>query len=93
MNKKPLIILGIILFTGVFYWFQWRPSEIKKDCAKKAQNYYISKFNSEDSMETQLDPNNDNAINDDGILPLWRIDRISEDKKTFYTQCLTGEGL
>lgn len=30
---KYLIITIVLLLIGWFYWFQWRPSEIKKNCA------------------------------------------------------------
>lgn len=36
--KKPVIILialSLILGIGLFYWFQWRPSEIRKECGKQ----------------------------------------------------------
>jgi len=32
---KAKIILGIVgvaLIGGAFYWFQWRPSQIRKEC-------------------------------------------------------------
>ncbi len=32
--KRYWWIIVIVLFIGsVFYWFQWRPSEIRKKCA------------------------------------------------------------
>ena len=35
MKKK--IILGtiiLLIFGGAFYWFQWRPTQIRKECSK-----------------------------------------------------------
>ena len=34
MNKKIIIIstIGIIILVGLFYWFEIRPSEIRKIC-------------------------------------------------------------
>ena len=32
MKKVLVILMGILLFGGLFYWFQWRPSEIRKEC-------------------------------------------------------------
>lgn len=35
MNKKTIIILSILIIlisTGIFYWFQWRPTQIRKNC-------------------------------------------------------------
>jgi magnesium-transporting ATPase (P-type) len=35
-SKKFLIGLGIIVIAfGWFYWFQWRPAQIRKDCAQQ----------------------------------------------------------
>ena len=40
MNKKtiiiPLILIILILGGGVFYWFQWRPTQIRKNCYNSA---------------------------------------------------------
>jgi len=38
MNKKQLslIITLFILLGGTFYWFQWRPTEIKRECFRKS---------------------------------------------------------
>lgn len=35
---KPLalIIIAIVILAGWFYWFQYRPTQIKHDCAQKA---------------------------------------------------------
>lgn len=36
INKKILIISsGLLLLTGWFYWFQWRPAKIIHDCSWK----------------------------------------------------------
>jgi len=38
MNTKLLIItITLIILGGLFYWFQYRPSEIRKKCASVAQ--------------------------------------------------------
>lgn len=29
-------VIFLILFGGMFYWFQWRPSQIVKQCDKEA---------------------------------------------------------
>ncbi len=33
-SRILLIFLSTILIAGWFYWFQWRPSEIRKECFK-----------------------------------------------------------
>ena len=32
---KIIIIIGLVLFVSVFYWFQIRPSNIRKNCIKE----------------------------------------------------------
>lgn len=29
-------IIILLVLVGLFYWYEWRPSEIKKDCNKEA---------------------------------------------------------
>lgn len=37
-----IFLTGIMLLIGIsaFYWFQWRPSSVKKTCAEEATNKY-----------------------------------------------------
>lgn len=37
-SKKGLILLGIILIAGWFYWFQFRPTKIRSYCDWKVRN-------------------------------------------------------
>ncbi|OGC97302.1 hypothetical protein A2634_03110 [Candidatus Amesbacteria bacterium RIFCSPHIGHO2_01_FULL_48_32] len=36
--KELLTILILLLLTGLFYWFQWRPTEDRKVCWKYASD-------------------------------------------------------
>jgi hypothetical protein len=39
MKTIPLLIvcsLIIVLFIGLFYWFQWRPANARRECAHYA---------------------------------------------------------
>lgn len=38
MFQKRMYLYAVIalLLFGWFYWFQWRPAEIKKSCSKQA---------------------------------------------------------
>jgi hypothetical protein len=40
-NKLLVFVLfgGGIFIIGWFYWFQWRPSEIRKHCFSQAKEY------------------------------------------------------
>ena len=33
-----MIILAVIVIGGMFYWFQLRPTQIKKECYKLAED-------------------------------------------------------
>lgn len=44
-NRNLLIILLIIIGVSLFYWFQWRPREIRKNCEYQVfskNNYSIN---------------------------------------------------
>lgn len=39
MNKKTIVIsltLLVLILAGIFYWFEWRPSQIRKNCYDSA---------------------------------------------------------
>ena len=36
--KILVVTIVLSLITGWFYWFQWRPSEIRKECAKVSED-------------------------------------------------------
>ena len=42
--KEKIILIAItaLLLGGAFYWFQWRPNEIRKKCA--LESYYPLSF-------------------------------------------------
>ncbi len=45
IKQYKFIILIVILILGfAFYWFEWRPSSIKKDCYNEAKEKAIEKF-------------------------------------------------
>lgn len=29
---KGIIILALVVLAGAFYWYEWRPSQIRKEC-------------------------------------------------------------
>lgn len=34
--RVSLILLGLLLISGWFYWFQYRPGEVRRSCAEEA---------------------------------------------------------
>ncbi|MDO8574840.1 MAG: hypothetical protein Q7R61_01005 [bacterium] len=52
IKKYRNIILVILIILGfVFYWYEWRPRQIKKECnifaIKEAQNFYKNEYSYE----------------------------------------------
>lgn len=39
MNKKEyaIIAISLIVVLAIFYWFEWRPSQIKQKCSTEAR--------------------------------------------------------
>ena len=38
--KISIIVVILIVIGGVFYWFEWRPSQIRKNCIKQYPNAF-----------------------------------------------------
>jgi uncharacterized protein YxeA len=52
MNKKTIfigLILLILILVGVFYWYEWRPSQIRKNCYNSAVENPIRNPNATES--------------------------------------------
>ena len=37
--KYILVLVSILIVSGWFYWFQWRPTEIIKECSQDREEY------------------------------------------------------
>jgi len=44
------LILAIIFLLGWFYWFQWRPSNIRKDCYQFVRDRQVEAKNNNKSF-------------------------------------------
>lgn len=42
-NQKILLLILVILLGFVFYWYEYRPSEIRKDCSVSENGYRVTK--------------------------------------------------
>jgi len=54
IKKYWWVIIIILILGGAFYWFQWRPNEIRKRCA--LESYYslsLQKYLQSDSQKDQ----------------------------------------
>ncbi len=78
--KLSLVLIGLLLLTGWFYWFQWRPSEIRKEC-------YI--YATEEA--TKGNEGGDLLIYD--YLSKKDVASKDGDYKSYFTECLMKNGL
>lgn len=61
MNKRLLAIIGVIILVGGgFYWFQWRPSNLRQVCywesRAKGLNVEVSQIKDEQNNSKKLNP-------------------------------------
>mgnify|MGYP001585033674 FL=1 len=40
IKKYWWIIIIVLLLVGMFYWFQWRPAQIRKECGVELVSSY-----------------------------------------------------
>jgi len=102
MNTNIKIIAGVIIlvFGSVFYWYSYRPSEIKKSCYKNAVSSAQMEFKNEGTGSFYR--------NEQGVLEERKrtkseervhSERVSDgiyhtkDFDSYYASCLKREGL
>lgn len=51
--KSVLILAGVLLIAGLFYWYEWRPKAIKKKCNEFARSKAIKKNFGKDYYDIQ----------------------------------------
>ena len=39
---KELFIVGLVIIAFAFYWYEWRPIQIKKECYQFSSGGYLS---------------------------------------------------
>ncbi len=97
-NKNVLLtIVGVaIIAGGLFYWFQWRPSEIRKQCSQERTVYLDSELQKIKDGESEF------IIEPDSISEYRNnIDKIKtaarkearEESQGVYERCLSSKGL
>jgi hypothetical protein len=91
MTKKQYIgfmILAVVFLGGLFYWYSFGPSIIKKDCYNEAGEKAIELLKTKSEMLTQAGQTNDvykKAIGKDLFLTV--------DFDNAYNNCLREKGL
>lgn len=48
--KIIVIVFVLILIGGTFYWFQWRPAQIRKECGQR-KNFCIVNYDDNDTYK------------------------------------------
>ena len=76
--KAIIIFMVVLIVTGLFYWYEWRPSEIRKNCNGQVLNKIHDTYkNHPNTME--------------GFVLEQKT--IDDDYESLYKQCLRENGL
>jgi predicted negative regulator of RcsB-dependent stress response len=86
--QKIIILLIVLLIAGWFYWFQHRPSQIKQECIRYAEQEYEETFSKYDEDYDKTG----NHLND-GQIPRSSIEYLKGNKDDNYQSCLHIKGL
>lgn len=82
MNKNikviSVVIVVILFFGFVFYWFGWRPTNIRKVCQNQVVNGIKDAF--------KFIPNRIEAFK-------WEQESMEHDYESLYKQCLREHGI
>ncbi len=78
MKKKYIIAIGLVL-AFLFYWFQWRPSEIRVGCYDSAKEYIL--------------PVHGRMSNAEGLISNKERQILQEAFEDSYITCLKGHGI
>jgi len=76
-----MTLIALVLIGGWFYWYQWRPSNIKRVCNKSA---------------VEIEKENTHAIFEGGRttpIEMKMETNNGYEYDTVYTQCLRNKGL
>ncbi len=87
MHKRNLVIIALLLpfISGWFYWFQWRPSAIRRDCAASAKELAVSAFKKRVELNPSATTQDKNQASGGAYMP--------NDRDSYYKICLIESGL
>jgi len=81
LNQWKVILILLLIGSGLFYWYEWRPSQIRKECAKIATEVAI------ELMKTKA------KISDRYKQFAEKDLFLKDDMETYYKECLRRRGL
>jgi len=95
----PVILFGLLVL-GWFYWFQWRPAQIRKDCYENTFSRVSqwTKSNNEGNKEWaeykvwRPDPKL-GSYSYDANWGWWYDIPSKQDLESWFIQCLNNKGL
>lgn len=76
--KAIFIFMVVIIVTGLFYWYEWRPNEIRKNCNSQVLNKIHDIYS-----------NQPNTI----VGFVFEQEMIDNGYESLYKQCLREDGL
>ncbi len=79
--KLSIIIVILFIFGASFYWYEWRPSQIKKECYKEATEEAINLTKTKAEIS--------NTYKEFAEKNMFRKD----DFESYYKGCLKKKGL
>ena len=80
--KKPryfIPIIVLLILAGAFYWFQWNPSQIRKECTAEARN--------------KLNESIDDKLFNIGLYELGPIEELDNYYDLAFKICIAEKGL
>ncbi len=92
IKTSILIVVVVAVLGGAFYWYEWRPTQAKKECLKKA-----SDFSRETLGEKAIIDDDFNKIGGFKTLgvsiDVSDINKINKIYDFIYKNCLRKKGL
>jgi len=95
-KKYLLIILSlIIIFCGLFYWYEWRPTRIKHDCSwvEKHSNFIpeVTQKQVDEENTNCLKIKNDNSNKFNKYLTCDKVTSPAQPAKTWWEKASKNE--
>lgn len=84
-NQKKVVIASLLVLA-LFYWFQLRPSQIKKTCARQSQLTAHQMYLQELEKYPTSNKKEIERVRTEGIF-------LNEQYDGIYKQCLSSKGL
>jgi len=78
---RSIILLVVIILGGLFYWYEWRPVEVRKACSQKSQDEAIKSLKTRSEFSDKYE-----KAAEKGLMS-------KDDADFYYRRCLNKYGL